>query len=386
MKGGVRPPCVDVAGAGALGAGPTGRPPGGVIGAGGPSRLSVPHAAKPDASRDAAIAFMLGARHTFSDDPLTLMARSTTNSKKPKAADPNPRARARPSPGAAGRAAKTSPLEPGLYVVATPIGNLRDITLRALDVLAGADLVLAEDTRVSGKLLAAHGIKARLMPYHEHNAEAARPRVLKALGAGQAVALISDAGTPLISDPGYKLVQTVQEAAHRVYPIPGASALLAGLVIAGLPTDRFLFAGFPPAKQNARRAMFQELAPARATLVFYETGPRLAESIADMLAVFGDRTAALARELTKLYEDVRRAPLSQLTEAIAIGGPPKGELVILLAPPAAAEAPGEAEIDAAIREALSQMSVSAAADEVSEALGVARRTIYQRALALKNQQ
>jgi 16S rRNA (cytidine1402-2'-O)-methyltransferase len=197
--------------------------------------------------------------------------------------------------------AKNSQMESGLYVVATPIGNLRDITLRALDVLTSADLVFAEDTRVSAKLFAAHGIKARLSPYHEHNAEAARPKALKALEAGKIVALISDAGTPLVSDPGFKLVRAAIEAGHRIVPLPGPSAALAGLVMAGLPTDKFLFAGFPPPKSKARRDLFEELAGIRATLIFYESGPRLAESLADMAAIFGQRPAAIAREITKLH-------------------------------------------------------------------------------------
>lgn len=275
-------------------------------------------------------------------------------------------------------------MESGLYVVATPIGNLRDITLRALDVLKGADLVFAEDTRVSGKLMAAHGIKARLSPYHEHNAEAARPKALKALAAGEVVALISDAGTPLVSDPGFKLVRAALEEGHRVVPIPGPSAALAGLVIAGLPTDRFMFAGFPPAKSKARRELFEELAGVRATLIFYESGPRLAESLGDMAAVFGQRPAAIARELTKLYENVRRAALPDLATAAALGEAPKGELVVLVGPPEGDSAPSEDQIDKALREALSEMSVSSAADEVSEMLNVSRKIVYARALALKD--
>jgi 16S rRNA (cytidine1402-2'-O)-methyltransferase len=303
-----------------------------------------------------------------------------------KAADPKARAPARPSPEAAGakRAKSHSALESGLYVVATPIGNLRDISLRALDVLNGADLIYAEDTRVSGKLLTAHGIKGKLSQYHEHNADAARPKVLKALAAGQVVALISDAGTPLVSDPGFKLVRAAADEGHRVIPIPGASAALAALVIAALPTDRFLFAGFTPSKSAARRAMFEELASVRATLIFYETGPRLAESLADMTAVFGQRSAAIARELTKLYEDVRRGALPDLATAAAMGEAPKGELVVLIGPPEGEAEASDAAIDRALRDALKDMSVSAAADEVSELLGVARRRVYQRALALKD--
>ncbi len=186
-------------------------------------------------------------------------------------------------------------LEPGLYVVSTPIGNLRDITLRALDTLAQADLVLCEDTRVTGKLMHAYGMKQKLIRYDEHEAEAARPRILAALARGERVALVSDAGTPLVSDPGYRLVREAAAHGHAVYPIPGASAVLAGLAAAGLPTDRFLFAGFPPPKSAGRRAMFEELKPVRATLVFYEGISRTADCLADMAAVFGERPAAVAR-------------------------------------------------------------------------------------------
>src|SRR5665213_3855919 len=197
---------------------------------------------------------------------------------------------------------KPNVLAPGLYLVATPIGNLRDITLRALDVLWGADLVLAEDTRVSGKLLAAHGLKARLQRYDEHAAAQARPKILAALAGGARIALISDAGTPLVSDPGYRLVREATAQGSAVFPIPGPSATLAALAVAGLPTDRFLFAGFPPPRSAARRALFAELAPIRATLIFFEGGSRLAASLVDMAAVFGPREAAVARELTKLHE------------------------------------------------------------------------------------
>src|SRR5581483_11797993 len=205
-----------------------------------------------------------------------------------------------------------APLASGLYLVATPIGNLRDITLRALDVLAGADLVLAEDTRVTGKLLAAYGISARLERYDEHAAARVRPRVLERLAEGARIALASDAGTPLISDPGYRLVAEAVGQRAAVYPIPGASAALAALTIAALPTDRFLFAGFPPPKSAARRSFLTELKDAPATLVFFEGASRLGASLADMAAVFGARPAAVARELTKLHESVVRGDLATL--------------------------------------------------------------------------
>jgi len=275
-----------------------------------------------------------------------------------------------------------APLASGLYVVATPIGNLRDITLRALDVLAGCDLVLAEDTRVAGKLLSAFGLANKLDRYDEHGAERTRPKALAALAEGARVALVSDAGTPLVSDPGYRLVREAAEAGHPVYPIPGASALLAGLSVAGLPTDRFLFAGFPPPKSAARRALFAELAGIRATLAFFEGGPRLAASLADMAAVFGDREAVVCRELTKLYETVVRGRLSALAADRQFEAP-KGELVVLVGPGREAQATAD-DADAALREALARLRPAEAAAEVARALGLPRRDLYKRALALKD--
>jgi 16S rRNA (cytidine1402-2'-O)-methyltransferase len=277
-------------------------------------------------------------------------------------------------------------LEPGLYVVATPIGNLRDITLRALDVLGAADRVFAEDTRVAGKLLSAHGLRAPLSSYHEHNAEAARAEILSALARGERIALISDAGTPLVSDPGYKLARAVIDAGHRIVPIPGPSALLAALVGAGLPTDRFLFAGFAPPKQGARRAFFEEFLEAPATLVFYETGPRLAESLADMAAVFGPRPAAIARELTKLFEEFRRAPLDDLAAHYAEAGPPKGEIVVLVAPPPPVEEVSDETLDHALRAALARgEGVKQAATEAAARFSISRKRAYARALELNDE-
>jgi len=275
-----------------------------------------------------------------------------------------------------------APLAPGLYVVATPIGNLRDITLRALDVLAGADLVLAEDTRVSGKLLSAFGLSKKLERYDEHAAERARPKIMAVLAEGGRVALVSDAGTPLVSDPGYRLVREVAEAGHRVYPIPGPSALLAGLSAAGLPSDRFLFAGFPPPKSAARRTFLEELAGVRATLVFFEGGSRLADSLADMAAVLGDREAVVCRELTKLYETIVRGPLSRLAADPQFEAP-KGEIVVLVGPGREEEATAE-DADAALAEALTRLKPADAAAEVAKALGLSRRDLYKRALALKD--
>lgn len=274
------------------------------------------------------------------------------------------------------------PLEPGLYVVATPIGNLRDITLRALDVLAGCDLLLAEDTRVTGKLLAAYGLSKTMLRYDEHAAERARPRIMAALEAGQSVAQVSDAGTPLVSDPGFRLVKEVIAAGHRVFPIPGPSAALAALTLAGLPTDRFLFAGFPPPRSGARRTFLAEVANVQATLIFYESGPRLRASLTDMAAVFGDREAAVARELTKLFETTVRGPLSALAEDPRLDGP-KGEIVILVGPGEQQASTAE-DADSALTEALTRLAPGEAASEVAKALGLNRRDLYRRAMALKD--
>ena len=278
---------------------------------------------------------------------------------------------------------KPNILVPGLYLVATPIGNLRDITLRALDILAGVDVVLCEDTRVGGKLLAAHGIKSRLERYDEHAAERVRPKALAALAGGATLALISDAGTPLISDPGYRLVKEAVAQGIAVFPVPGPSAALAALTVAGLPTDRFLFAGFPPSRAAGRRALFAELAPIRGALVFYESGPRLAASLADMAAVFGARDAAVARELTKLHETVIRGPLPDLATDPRLAAP-KGEIVVVVGPGAEpAASPDEA--DAALAEAVARVGPARAAAEVARALGLSRRELYARALAMKGE-
>ncbi len=276
---------------------------------------------------------------------------------------------------------KDQDLAPGLYIVATPIGNMRDITLRALDVLAQADLVLAEDTRITGKLLSAYGLKKPLERYDEHAAERARPKILAVLAKGGRVALVSDAGTPLVSDPGYRLVNEVLEAGANVWPIPGASALLAALTVAGLPTDRFLFVGFPPTKSLARKSFFSDLAASRATLIFYESGPRLAASLADMAQAFGPRPASVSRELTKLFETTIRGPLDVLAVDPRLDSP-KGEIVVLVGP-AEQEAATEADADAALSEALTRMGPSEAAAQVAKALGLDRRSLYRRALELK---
>jgi 16S rRNA (cytidine1402-2'-O)-methyltransferase len=281
------------------------------------------------------------------------------------------------------RAARPS-LDAGLYIVSTPIGNLRDITLRALDVLASVNRLYAEDTRVARKLLDAHGVKAKLFSYHEHNAEAAREEILAALDRGESVALISDAGTPLISDPGFKLVRAVAAAGHFVSPIPGASASLAALVVSGLPSDRFLFAGFLPAKQGARRAALVDLADIEATLILYETGPRLAASLADMADILGARPAAVARELTKLFEETRRGDLVTLASHYQTAGPPKGEIVLIVAPPAPPAEITDETLDAFLQTVIGEGAREAAA-KAAETLGVPRKRAYTRALALKGQ-
>lgn len=273
-------------------------------------------------------------------------------------------------------------IEPALYVVATPIGNLGDITVRALETLAAADIVACEDTRVTAVLMKRYGLKAPLLAYHEHNAERQRPRLLAALAEGKRVALVSDAGTPLVSDPGFRLVQEVVAAGFRVVPIPGASAVLAGLVAAGLPTDAFLFAGFLPAKGGQRRRRIAELAQVPGTLVFFESPHRLGESLADLAAALGDdRPAAVARELTKYYETIERGTLGSLAERFA-AAPPKGEIVVLVGPPVERAASPE-EADALLVAALASLPASAAAADVARATGLDRRTLYRRALALK---
>jgi len=272
-------------------------------------------------------------------------------------------------------------LAPGLHVVATPIGNLRDVTVRALEVLAGADLVACEDTRVTRKLFDHYGITVPLTPYHDHNATEARPKLIAKLAAGAAIALVSDAGTPLISDPGFKLVREAREAGHAVVAVPGASAALAAISIAGLPTDRFFFEGFLPPKHGQREARIAELARLPATLVLFETGPRLAAALADLAQGLGAREAAICRELTKLHEEVRRGDLSVLAEHYESAGAPRGEIVLVIAPPQH-EAADETDVDALLRRALERVSVKEAVGEIAAVTGRPRREIYQRALEL----
>lgn len=276
-------------------------------------------------------------------------------------------------------------IAPGLYIVSTPIGNLRDITLRALDTLASCDEVLAEDTRVARKLLDAHGLRAKVTPYHDHNGARRRPELIESLLSGARIALTSDAGTPLVSDPGFKLVREAAAEGIAVHPVPGPSALLAGLVISGLPSDRFLFAGFPPPRRAARRSWLERLADVPATLVIYESGPRLGQLLADMADILGaGREGAVARELTKLFEEVRRGELGDLAGHYGEAGPPKGEIMVMAGPPLAGPARDE-DIDSALRAALRRAPTRAAADEVAQTMGLSRREAYQRALKLKDE-
>jgi 16S rRNA (cytidine1402-2'-O)-methyltransferase len=275
-----------------------------------------------------------------------------------------------------------SRLAPGLYVVATPIGNLGDITLRALQALAGADLIACEDTRVTRKLLDRYAIATPLTPYHDHNAAKARPALLRRLAEGAAIALVSDAGTPLISDPGFKLVRAAQDAGHLVTALPGASAVLNALTVAGLPTDRFLFAGFLPPKPAARRARIAELAGIPATLVLFETGPRIGATLADLaVGLGGEREAALCRELTKLHEEIRRGELGRLAEAYA-NGEARGEIVVVIAPPQAAVPASMADAESLLRNALQRLSLKDAVGEVAHVTGRPRREVYRCALTL----
>jgi 16S rRNA (cytidine1402-2'-O)-methyltransferase len=280
-----------------------------------------------------------------------------------------------------GQAIEAPALAPGLHVVATPIGNLRDITLRALETLAAADLIACEDTRITRKLINHYGITTPLTPYHEHNATQARPRILARLTAGAAVALVSDAGTPLISDPGFKLARDAGAAGHAVTALPGASAVLAALAVSGLPTDRFMFEGFLPGRETQRRKRIEEIKSIAATLVLFETGPRIAAALADLAAALGPRAATICRELTKLYEEVRRGDLTSLAGDYAASEEPRGEIVIVIAPPGAPVSDA-ADLDTLLRQALGRVSVKEAVGEIAAVTGRPRREVYQRALAL----
>lgn len=280
-----------------------------------------------------------------------------------------------------------SQLRTGLTLVATPIGNASDLSIRALDALREADLLVAEDTRMLRRLMDVHGIQVEgrgMLAYHDHNSAEALPRILSALEDGQRVVCTTDAGTPLVADPGYRLVSAVINAELPVTAIPGACAAIMALTLSGLPSDRFLFMGFPPPKQKARRDAFDEVARVPATLVFYESPKRLAACLADMEAQFGARPAAVARELTKLFEEVRRGTLTELAAHYAEAGAPKGEIVVIVGAPEQKAATPEM-LEAALREALESLSVKDAAREVSETLGLKRRDVYERALEIRDE-
>ncbi|HEY9552082.1 16S rRNA (cytidine(1402)-2'-O)-methyltransferase [Allosphingosinicella sp.] len=272
-------------------------------------------------------------------------------------------------------------LPPGLYIVATPIGNLSDLSPHAAKILSEADLIAVEDSRVTAKLLAHIGVKRPMTPYHDHNADRVRPGLIGQM-AEKAVALVSDAGTPLISDPGYKLVRDARAAGVSIHTVAGPCAAIAALTLAGLPTDRFLFLGFLPAKAGARATAIAEIASVRATLILYESGSRLAATLAALGEGLGDRDAAVAREISKKFEETVTGTVAELADRYA-DAPPKGEIVIVVGPPGEAEAASDTDIDTALREAMTRLSASRAAAEVAETLGLPRRTVYERALALK---
>ena len=278
---------------------------------------------------------------------------------------------------------KTQSALPGtLYVVATPIGNASDITLRALDILKTVQFVACEDTRVTAKLLSIHGLKTSLSAYHEHNAAKVRPAMIERLKKGDSMALVSDAGTPLVSDPGYKLVQACLEEGLHVTTLPGASAVLCALVLSGLPTDRFLFEGFLPSKSGARQNALKEIASVPATLVFMESPRRLATSLSDMATVLGDRRASVSREITKMYEETRRGTLTELSNHYIEAGAPKGEAMVVVAAPEPSPALDDDAIDNMLRVALAEQSVRDAVRSVTDATGLGRQQVYQRALLL----
>ena len=284
----------------------------------------------------------------------------------------------------AGTTFPAPPLAPGLYVVATPIGNLRDITIRALETLAAASVILCEDTRMSARLLDHYGIRGRRIALHEHNERAKADDIVRRIAGGDAIALISDAGTPLLSDPGFPLIRAMAEAGQPVYPIPGASALLSALVIAGLPTDAFAFHGFLPPKAGARANALKALSDSRETLVFYESPRRLDDTLAAMAELWGTRQAAVALELTKRFERVHRGTLPELAEQFA-NAETKGEAVIVVAGAAEAAAPDAADWQAALAEAMADQPLRVAVDAVTERFGLKRKEVYDAALALKDE-
>jgi 16S rRNA (cytidine1402-2'-O)-methyltransferase len=275
-----------------------------------------------------------------------------------------------------------SSLPPGLYIVATPIGNLGDISARAKTVLSAADLIAVEDSRVTAKLLNHLGIKRQMMPYHDHNGDRVRPGLIARMGS-QVVVLVSDAGTPLISDPGYKLVRDAREAGHLVTTIPGPCAAVAALTLAGLPTDRFFFLGFLPPKEKAKREAIEEIATIKATIILYESGPRLGVTLVALQSGLGDREAAVAREISKAFEETVTGTLSELAARYAEAWP-KGEIVIIVGPPGPADVASPADVDAALRAALLSLSPAKAASEVARQTGADRKTLYKQALAIQS--
>lgn len=285
----------------------------------------------------------------------------------------------------AARFSQTQELKQGLYIVATPIGNLGDMTYRAVDTLRGCDIIACEDTRTSRTLMQHYDIRTPLIAYHEHNAQAARPKLLAALAEGKRVALISDAGTPLISDPGYKLVQEVAESGYYITSLPGASSVLTALTLAALPTDHFCFVGFLPNKETARKKALASYAHIPATLVMLESPNRVTETLCALADQFPDRRGVVARELTKLFEEVRRDSLPTLAAHYQNAGNPKGEVVILVSPPEQQEAATDEAIEAMLKSALTHMRVKEASELVADATGTKRTTVYQMALKLKTQ-
>ncbi len=275
-------------------------------------------------------------------------------------------------------------LAPGLHVTATPIGHLADISLRAVNALAAADEILCEDTRVTGKLLHRYGIKTPLVPYHDHNAAKLRPQILARLKQGKALVLVSDAGTPLVSDPGYKLAREVIREGLSLHVIPGASAPLAALTLSGLPSDRFLFSGFLPEKQSGRRRLLEALKGVPATLIFFESPRRIAAALSDIAEVLGDREVAVTRELTKLHEEALRGPAAEVAAELAARETIKGEITLVVAPPGEAPPPSADEVDRALLDAAANLPAGQAAAEIAHRFGLAKRDLYARLLALKD--
>lgn len=278
--------------------------------------------------------------------------------------------------------ASEAPLSPGLYIVATPIGNLGDLSPRAASVLARAETIAVEDSRVTAKLLQRIGVRRTMTPYHDHNADKVRPGLIARM-ATQSVALVSDAGTPLISDPGYKLVRDARAAGIAVTTLPGPCAAIAALTLAGLPTDRFFFLGFLPSKEKARADAIAEVADIRATLILYESGPRLGATLKALADGLGEREAAMVREISKTFEEAVAAPIADLAERYRESGP-KGEIVVIVGPPGPRAAASEEDADALLRTALQHLSAGRAASDVAKATGINRRDLYARALTIKD--